>query len=71
MARTKNEYHCRIIGDDWFYRQDSLVLQVPSAIIPNEYNYIINTQHKQFKKVKLKAIDLCFLIIELNCNMVS
>lgn len=53
----QNEYHCRIIGDDWFYRQDSLVLQVPSAIIPNEYNYIINTQHKQFKKVKLKAIE--------------
>ncbi len=51
------EHLCRQIGDDWFYRQESLVLQVPSVIIPNEYNYIINAQHKNFKKVKLKLIE--------------
>ena len=51
------EHFCRMIGDDWCYRQESLVLQVPSIIIPNEFNYLINTQHKNFKKVKLKAIE--------------
>jgi len=51
------EHVCRQIGDDWFYRQDSLVLQVPSVIIPNEFNYIINAQHKNFKKVKLKLVE--------------
>ena len=51
------EYVCRQVGDDWFYRQESLVLQVPSIIIPNEFNYIINAQHKNFKKVKLKLIE--------------
>ena len=51
------EHICRQIGDDWFYRQDSLVLQVPSVIIPNEFNYIINAQHKNFKKVKLKLVE--------------
>lgn len=51
------EYICRQIGDDWYYRQESLLLQVPSSIIPNEHNYIINTQHKNFKKVKLTAIE--------------
>ncbi len=51
------EHLCRLIGDDWYYRQDSLVLQVPSVIIPNECNYIINAQHKNFKKVKLKLIE--------------
>lgn len=51
------EYLCRRIGDDWFYRQDSLILQVPSSIIPNEVNYLINAQHKNFKKVKLKNIE--------------
>lgn len=51
------EHICRQIGDDWYYRQESLVLQVPSVIIPNEYNYIINTQHKSYKKVKLKLVE--------------
>ncbi len=52
-----HEHICRYLGDDWFYRQESLVLQVPSVIIPNEFNYLINTQHRNFKKVKLKAIE--------------
>ena len=51
------EHICRLIGDDWYYRQESLILQVPSVIIPDEVNYIINVQHKNFKKVKLKSID--------------
>ncbi|HNM31163.1 MAG TPA: RES family NAD+ phosphorylase [Chitinophagales bacterium] len=51
------EHFCRLIGDDWYYRQESMILQVPSVIIPNEVNYLINTQHKNFKKVKLKSIE--------------
>jgi RES domain-containing protein len=48
------EHICRQIGDDWFYRQESLLLQVPSIIIPEEHNYLINTQHRNFRKIKLK-----------------
>ena len=51
------EHICRLIGDDWYYRQESLILQVPSVIIPDVVNYIINVQHKNFKKVKLKSIN--------------
>ncbi len=51
------EHICRHIGDDWFYRQESLILQVPSVIIPNEYNYIINATHKNYKKIKLKTVE--------------
>ncbi|HQV77644.1 MAG TPA: RES family NAD+ phosphorylase [Chitinophagales bacterium] len=51
------EHICRRLGDDWYYRQECLVLQVPSVIIPNEYNYILNTQHRNFKKIKLKAVE--------------
>ena len=36
------------IGSDWYKNKDSLVLKVPSAIIPQEYNYIINTKHPEF-----------------------
>lgn len=38
------------IGSDWYSRQSSLVLKVPSAIIPFEHNYIINTEHPDFNK---------------------
>lgn len=33
------------IGDAWVKRQDSLVLRVPSVIVPDEYNYVINPDH--------------------------
>ncbi|MFP5042676.1 RES family NAD+ phosphorylase [Parasediminibacterium sp. JCM 36343] len=36
------------IGADWYNKQDSLILKVPSAIILNEYNYMINTEHPDF-----------------------
>jgi len=38
------------IGSKWYRSFESLVLKVPSAIINQEYNYIINTNHPQFKK---------------------
>jgi RES domain-containing protein len=38
------------IGSTWYENKDSLILQVPSAIIPQEFNYIINTQHPEFHK---------------------
>ena len=36
------------IGSKWYHSNESLVLKVPSAIIPQEYNYIINTRHPKF-----------------------
>ncbi|WP_204985963.1 RES family NAD+ phosphorylase [Mucilaginibacter psychrotolerans] len=42
------------LGSDWYVSKRSLVLKVPSAVMPKEYNYIINTQHPDFKsKVSL------------------
>lgn len=42
------------IGSEWYNKQESLVLKIPSAVIPLEYNYIINTEHPSFhKKVSL------------------
>jgi len=36
------------IGSKWYNSLESLVLKVPSSIIPKEYNYIINTKHPLF-----------------------
>jgi RES domain-containing protein len=37
------------IGNDWYVNNKSLILQVPSVVIPQEFNYIINTSHPDFK----------------------
>lgn len=37
------------MGSDWYHEQESLILKVPSAVIPLEYNYLINTEHPDFK----------------------
>ncbi|MDH7461751.1 RES family NAD+ phosphorylase [Chitinophagaceae bacterium 26-R-25] len=42
------------IGSSWYNLRATLVLKVPSAIIPLEFNYIINTEHPEFgTKVRL------------------
>ena len=37
------------LGSSWYRNRRSLVLQVPSVIIPRESNYIINTKHTEFQ----------------------
>ncbi len=41
---------------DWVKKQETLVLKVPSIIVPQEFNYIVNPFHKDFKMVKMKKI---------------
>jgi RES domain-containing protein len=44
---------CQPIGDKWNLENNTLLLKVPSAIIKNEYNYLINPKHIDFKKLKI------------------
>ncbi|WP_461041930.1 RES family NAD+ phosphorylase [Spirosoma harenae] len=37
-------------GSSWYTNQESLLLKVPSAIIIYEYNYLINTEHPDFRQ---------------------
>jgi RES domain-containing protein len=37
------------LGSEWYQSNKSLILKVPSAVIPMEYNYIINTRHPDFQ----------------------
>ncbi|MBL4745152.1 MAG: RES family NAD+ phosphorylase [Flavobacteriaceae bacterium] len=49
------------IGSNWYNRKESLLLKVPSAIIPYESNYIINTEHPDFiDKVQLVRTEHYF-----------
>ncbi len=41
------------LGKEIILTNKSLVCQCPSAIVHREYNFLINTQHMDFKKIKL------------------
>lgn len=46
---------CQQIGSAWYAAKDAPVLRVPSAIIPDEFNYVLNARHPEFEQVKLVA----------------
>ncbi|MGB3180524.1 MAG: RES family NAD+ phosphorylase [Cyclobacteriaceae bacterium] len=49
------------IGSQWYTYRESLMLRVPSAIIPYETNYVINTKHEAFEEhVKLIRTESYF-----------
>lgn len=41
------------IGDDFVKDNEAAVLKVPSSIIPPEYNYLINPNHPESKKISV------------------
>ena len=41
------------IGDAWMANRSSAVLQVPSAVIPLEFNYLLNPDHPDFRSVDI------------------
>jgi RES domain-containing protein len=43
------------VGDQWIQNQKSVILKVPSTIIPVEYNYLINPSHPDFEKVVIHS----------------
>ncbi|QOW09355.1 RES domain-containing protein [Kaistella flava (ex Peng et al. 2021)] len=49
----RNYQNCQEIGDQWFDAAKDLALKVPSAVVPENFNVVINTLHPAYKKVKL------------------
>jgi RES domain-containing protein len=42
------------VGDDWVKLGKSAILAVPSVILPDEFNLLINPKHPEFAKVSIK-----------------
>lgn len=45
------------IGDEFLSSQEFLALKVPSAIVKQEFNYILNPAHTSYSQVKVTAIE--------------
>ena len=51
----------RELGDRWLNEQKSAALKVPSAVIPVEFNYVLNPRHKDFGKIEIsEPLSLAF-----------
>lgn len=51
----------RELGDRWLNEGKSAALKVPSAVIPVEFNYMLNPCHKDFGKIEIaERLSLAF-----------
>lgn len=46
----------KTIGDEFIQQQKYLALKVPSSIMPEEFNVLVNPAHADFAKVKIKSV---------------
>jgi RES domain-containing protein len=44
----------KMLGKDWIMVNKYLILQVPSAVNPNETNYLINVDHPDVGEIKIR-----------------
>ncbi|WP_153796329.1 RES family NAD+ phosphorylase [Foetidibacter luteolus] len=44
---------CQPLGDKWYDEKKALILKVPSAVLPEAFNFIINTTHADFSGIEL------------------
>ncbi|HZY38343.1 MAG TPA: RES domain-containing protein [Mucilaginibacter sp.] len=47
---------CRQIGDAWFDSFATPMLKVPSAVVIECYNYVINAQHAEIERIKVVGV---------------
>jgi len=50
----EDEDYTAFMGTEFLKNNTNLILKVPSAIIGEEHNYLINPRHPDFKKVRVK-----------------
>ena len=43
----------RDIGTHWAESGESIVLQVPSAVVPREHNFLVNPRHRDFGRLAI------------------
>jgi len=51
----KNVTFTRALGDRWMRGLESVMLAVPSAIVPHTRNYLLNPAHPDAEKIKITS----------------
>jgi RES domain-containing protein len=48
---------CQSVGNQWYDSHATCLLKIPSAIIPESFNYVINTLHPDFNRIKIIQVS--------------
>ena len=46
------------IGNEWFRQTDALIMRVPSVVVEEEFNFLVNPFHPDFKYVTIAGIKV-------------
>jgi RES domain-containing protein len=57
LATATTIRRCRELGDSWLATGERLVLAVPSVIVPQERNLLINPAHRHMDQVRIASIE--------------
>lgn len=52
-----NETITKAIGDEWLKSRSSLLLKVPSAILPDVFNVLINPLHREAVSCRIESVQ--------------
>ena len=53
LLRDLRDISPQALGDWWIRTRESAVLQVPSAVVPWECNYLLNPAHPEFPRIRV------------------
>jgi len=56
-GKGKPEKNFKELGSEWILSNESLCLKVPSIIIKEEFNILINPNHQLFKKIEIEKVN--------------
>lgn len=59
------------IGEKWITDGKTAIIQVPSAIIEEEVNYLLNPQHPDFKKIKLLRTEMFVFDVRIKAPLLT
>jgi RES domain-containing protein len=57
LAGEEAEHRCRDLGDGWLTAREHLAFTMPSVIVPQERNLMINPAHRLMTKVKIVSTE--------------
>jgi RES domain-containing protein len=57
LAGHEAEERCRQLGGGWLDAEEHLICTVPSVVVPQENNVMVNPSHVLMREVRIIAID--------------